>query len=71
MDYDHNLLCYNNCIYKHTDFNDNISQINIYHIRKKYSLNYFTIFKYQLMLVDKILVNKLSRRNIRLIPLFN
>lgn len=71
MDYDHNLLYYNNCIYKYMDFNDNISQINIYYIRKEYSLNYFTILKYQPMLVDKILVNKLGGRNIRLIPPFN
>lgn len=68
---DNNLLCCNNCIYKYTDSGDEICQVNVYGIRKKQSWKYLTMSKYQVMLVNKGLKDKLSERNTRLILLSN
>lgn len=62
--HDHNLLCCNNCLYKHTDSSDNIFQMNIYGIRKNNFLNYFTKSEYKALLIDEFLGDKLRERNV-------
>lgn len=71
IEYDHILLYCDNCLYKHADSGDDISQVNIYGIRKKHSLNYFIMPEYQALLIDEILGDKLEGGNTRLILFLN
>lgn len=71
IEHDHNLLCCDNCLYKRADSGDDISQVNVYGIKKKYSLNYLTTPEYQALLVDEVLGDELGERNARPIPLPN
>lgn len=64
-EYDNNLLCCNNCIYKYIDYGNNIFKVNIYGIKKKHFLNYLTIFEYQALFINKVLKDKLRRKNFR------
>lgn len=69
--HNHNLLYCDKCLYKHTNFSDDISQVNSYSIRKNHFLNYFIQFEYKTLLVDEFLGNKLGRRNVRPILFLN
>lgn len=66
--YDYNWLYCNNYFYKYKDSNNDIFQVNIHDIRKKHFLNYFTIPKYQILIVDKVLRDNFEGENTR--PIF-
>ena len=67
MDHDNNLLCYNNYLYKCGDSNNNIVYVNIYGITKKLLMNYLILFKYQILLIDQVIGDKIEKKKARAI----
>lgn len=63
MIYNNNLLYYNNYLYKYSNSGNNISNLNVYNIAKKHFLNYFILLKYQILLINQVLEDKLKRKN--------
>lgn len=66
IEHDNNPLCCNNYFYKCNNSRYNISYVNIHNIIKNHFLNYLTIPKYQMLLVDLVLVNELRNKIIKL-----
>ena len=62
MEYDNNLLYCNNCFYKCKNSGNNIDYINIYDIIKELSLNYFITIKFQTLLINQIMDNKIGKK---------